>query len=187
MYYMNFNDKITAKYRMVCNGWPLPKFCSPSDLCSHNEVEVLYHAWKSDTASFRRLSDEEWEKWDQARFQEALSLMANGKENDGSEGVGSNPSMPATSSPSKTSVTTDMNAPQQLKAMSNPLGLSKRKAAPLGDSVVANSLTSISGDSIVVTKKLCKQCSDAGKKRGPRKVANGSTLSSRLSYVMFAQ
>jgi hypothetical protein len=180
MYYTNFDQKITAKYQVVCNGWPLSKFCSPSDLRSRNEVEILYNAWKSDTTYFRRLTDEEWTQWDQARFQDALRLT-NGNEDersDGEDGVGVNLPIPGTSSLSETSVTFGAITPQHLETVPNPSGSRKRKAAPLTDSVAVNTLTSISGDSIGVTKKPRKQRSDAGKKRGPRKVAQGSTSSS---------
>ena len=85
MYYTNFDHKITAKYCVICNGWPLSKFCSPSDLHSRNEVEILCNAWKSDTTYFCRLTDKEWTQWDQAWFQDVLRLMTNGNEDECSD------------------------------------------------------------------------------------------------------
>jgi len=75
MYYMNFDDNITAKWRVVCEGWPLPKFCSPADLSTRNDVKLLLHSWKNGSTKFRRLSDEEFEKWEQEWFQSALDEM----------------------------------------------------------------------------------------------------------------
>jgi hypothetical protein len=61
MYYKNFDHNIMEKYGVVCRSWPLQKFCSPADLNSQNEVEILYNAWKTGTTSFQRLTKEEWE------------------------------------------------------------------------------------------------------------------------------
>lgn len=69
MYYVNFPDKITAKYCVVIDNWPLKKFCSPADLSTKNEVEVLMQAWTKGSAKFRRLSDEEWAQWHQDRVE----------------------------------------------------------------------------------------------------------------------
>lgn len=63
MYYTNFPDKVTAKYRIVIDHWPLKRFCSPADLSTKNEVEVLLQAWTTGSARFRRLNDKEWEQW----------------------------------------------------------------------------------------------------------------------------
>jgi len=66
MYYTNFDDNITAKWRIVLEGWPLKRFCSPADLSTQNEVQLLMHAWENGAAKFRVLNDEEWEAWEAA-------------------------------------------------------------------------------------------------------------------------
>ncbi|KAF7973085.1 hypothetical protein HWV62_16286 [Athelia sp. TMB] len=78
MYYTNFDERITARWRITCIGWPLQQFCSPADLKSRNEVQVLYQAWKSGVAHFELLSVEEYEKWEEARFQGALQQTLGG-------------------------------------------------------------------------------------------------------------
>jgi hypothetical protein len=75
MYYTNFSESITAKWRVVCEGWPLKKFCSPADLSTRNEVELLSNSWKNGTTKFRRLSDEEFQNWEQERFEVAVNEM----------------------------------------------------------------------------------------------------------------
>jgi hypothetical protein len=62
MYYSGFPEQITGKRQIILKGWPLNTFCSPSQLVTKNEVEVLYNAWKTGTAKFRRLSDDEWKE-----------------------------------------------------------------------------------------------------------------------------
>lgn len=49
-------------------------FCSPADLKSRNDVQVLYQAWKSGVARFEELDDEAFEKWENDRFQAALDM-----------------------------------------------------------------------------------------------------------------
>jgi hypothetical protein len=63
MYYQNFDGRITRAHRVVLEGWPLPKFSSPSDIGSLTEVRLLYESWKSGTTRFRRLTDAEWKVW----------------------------------------------------------------------------------------------------------------------------
>ena len=103
MYYKNFDHNITEKYGVVCRSWPLQKFCSPADLNSRNEVEILYNAWKTGTTSFQRLTEEEWESWRNARFQGALAEMTrdlaaeSGAEDDEMESGPGDPSSTTTS------------------------------------------------------------------------------------------
>jgi hypothetical protein len=72
MFYVNFEENIMAKYGVVCEGWPLQKFCSPGDIGSHTEVKVLDSAWTTGTARFRKMSKAEFEQWDEDRFQAKL-------------------------------------------------------------------------------------------------------------------
>lgn len=73
MFYQNFDDSITNKYGVVIDRWPLEKFCSPSDLKSRNEVNVLFNSWSSGTTFFRRLTSREWEEWKEKRFASAVA------------------------------------------------------------------------------------------------------------------
>ncbi|KAJ8453429.1 hypothetical protein ONZ51_g13602 [Trametes cubensis] len=69
MKYVNFH-RITEDYGVVLEGWPLKgKFCSPGDLSSRPQLEILLNAWKTGVARFRCLTDDEWEEW---RLQRAL-------------------------------------------------------------------------------------------------------------------
>ncbi|OCH83633.1 hypothetical protein OBBRIDRAFT_840342 [Obba rivulosa] len=63
MYYMNFDTKITAKYGIIIENWPLDHFLPPSHFKSKLELEVLLKAWESDSTRFRKLSTEEFERW----------------------------------------------------------------------------------------------------------------------------
>ena len=56
MYYTNFDRAITEKYQVVLEGWPLEKFCSPSEIASWNEVSVLMTSFESGANRFRKLS-----------------------------------------------------------------------------------------------------------------------------------
>ncbi|KIP01436.1 hypothetical protein PHLGIDRAFT_17194 [Phlebiopsis gigantea 11061_1 CR5-6] len=65
--YKNFN-KITEKYGIVCDGWPLERFCCPGDINSMPELNVLRNAFKTDAARFRKLSNAELIEWRKARL-----------------------------------------------------------------------------------------------------------------------
>jgi hypothetical protein len=85
MFYSNFDDNITSKYGVVIENWPLKKFCSPGDISSKPELQVLYHAWKSGSTVFRKMSRTEFEDWEDARFRERLAeTVSNGADNNGS-------------------------------------------------------------------------------------------------------
>ncbi|KAJ3475258.1 hypothetical protein NLI96_g11954 [Meripilus lineatus] len=72
MNYNNFATEITAKHAIVCEGWPLSTFQSPSSINSRTELDVLLNAWTTGVTSFRRLEPDEFKKWSDARFQAAL-------------------------------------------------------------------------------------------------------------------
>jgi hypothetical protein len=63
MYYQNFDTNITAKYAVVIKNWPLSKFCSPGDVGSLNELEILYNAFQSGATYFQHLTDDEFREW----------------------------------------------------------------------------------------------------------------------------
>lgn len=68
MYYTNFNHAITEKYHVVLEGWPLERFCSPSDIPSRTEISVLMTSLESGATRFRKLSTAEFEEWSEKRF-----------------------------------------------------------------------------------------------------------------------
>ena len=75
MYYNNFETNITAKYGVVCEGWPLSKFCCPSDVGSRTELMVLHHAFESGSARFRAMDAEEFKKWQDKQFHTAIGRI----------------------------------------------------------------------------------------------------------------
>jgi hypothetical protein len=68
MYYTNFDHAITEKFHVVLEGWPLEKFCSPSDIQSRTEISVLMKSLESGATRFRKLSSTEFEHWSEKRF-----------------------------------------------------------------------------------------------------------------------
>ncbi|KAF9524895.1 hypothetical protein CPB83DRAFT_752564, partial [Crepidotus variabilis] len=61
--YQDFDRAITLKHSVVLEGWPLDKFCSPSDIPTRNDITILREAFRSGRARFRRLSTKEYEDW----------------------------------------------------------------------------------------------------------------------------
>lgn len=88
MYYANFDQHITENWRVVVKDWPLQRFCSPADLNTRNEVEILLRAWQSGVARFEQLTVEDFEAWQAARFEQVLdvALTGGGAEGDTAEG-----------------------------------------------------------------------------------------------------
>ena len=74
MHYENVDQKITAKWQVALDGWPLTKFSSLSSIVTRNEVEILYNAFKTGTAIFHQFSNAKREKWDAAYFQASLNM-----------------------------------------------------------------------------------------------------------------
>ena len=74
MHYENVDQKITAKWQVALDGWPLTKFSSLSSIVTRNEVEILYNAFKTGTAKFPCFPDAKREKWDAAYFQAPLNM-----------------------------------------------------------------------------------------------------------------
>ena len=73
MYYTNFDRAITEKYHVILEGWPLEKFCSPSEIVSRNEVSVVMASFESGATRFRKLSPTEFEKWSEERFNATIN------------------------------------------------------------------------------------------------------------------
>ncbi|OBZ77052.1 hypothetical protein A0H81_02985 [Grifola frondosa] len=74
MSYTNFDTQITEKYSVVIKNWPLAKFCSPGDLGSRTELQVLFQAWESGATHFAKLSNNEMKAWSEARFRERMEV-----------------------------------------------------------------------------------------------------------------
>jgi hypothetical protein len=195
MIYSNFDDNITAKWRLVIEGWPLKRFCNPSDISTRNEVQLLMHAWQSGTAHFWRLDDEEWEAWQTARIKAVLDEMVeyHGRENDGEPVLHNmpddpepthlnqpHPSTPPAHNPSLPDENTSpaqVDGPQAGSSTASKRPSQgdlpdpkRRKSVPLGGSQFVNTVTAADGTTVVATtKKPRKPRSDKGKARGPRR------------------
>ncbi|KAF5371142.1 hypothetical protein D9758_004172 [Tetrapyrgos nigripes] len=72
MYYKNFDEHITKNHGLKLIGWPLEKFCSPSELATRVEIQIVKNAFESDTAHFYKMSNVERKEWEEKRFQAAL-------------------------------------------------------------------------------------------------------------------
>ncbi|KIM83031.1 hypothetical protein PILCRDRAFT_7464 [Piloderma croceum F 1598] len=165
---------------------------------TRNDIELLLHSWKNGSTKFRRLSNKEFEKWEQERFQSALDEMTMNEYNtsDRNEELNLNNQPADQPEPHKSSSSSHIpRAYPPTKAQPNPANqptpppsmpigskrpsqepngpaTSKRpKPAPLRNSTTINTLTSASGAPINVAKAPRKQRSDKGKKRGPHKKA----------------
>ncbi|KAG1884776.1 hypothetical protein F4604DRAFT_1919299 [Suillus subluteus] len=169
MYYHNFDHHITAKYRIIVENWPLTKFCCPGDLNSWTEISVLKSAWDSGATRFHKLTDTEFEEWEEEHFQAALrnrNIGAN--ENEGEEGglqntiltVSTQSSVPSNNddSPSTSSITPDTQS----------------QVAPSRKRTITaiNVVTTANGNAMHVPKKARKERLDKGVKCGPWKRRN---------------
>ncbi|KZT01075.1 uncharacterized protein LAESUDRAFT_717767 [Laetiporus sulphureus 93-53] len=183
MIYQNFDKQITEKHGIVAINWPLDRFCSPSDLSSRNEVEILYQAFLSGTTSFCLMDKDEYKRWSNARFQVALGQTVAEDDtamNDVRAGhaVLSNDIMgvnvmlaPGAFSEVSVLITPDVIG-TSLPALVAPHATAithatAQVAGPFMDAI--NIVTAIDGLAITVHTKERKQHSDKGKKRGPRK------------------
>ncbi|KAK7441180.1 hypothetical protein VKT23_016661 [Stygiomarasmius scandens] len=72
MYYSNFDTHITDKYGIKLLNWPLDRFCSPSDITSRAELDVLKNAFTSGMTQFYRMTSAELEEWREKRFEETI-------------------------------------------------------------------------------------------------------------------
>lgn len=60
--YKNFS-RMTNRYGIVYENWPLEQFCCPGSINSMPELEVLKNAFESGAARFRKLGFAELEAW----------------------------------------------------------------------------------------------------------------------------
>ncbi|OCH83863.1 hypothetical protein OBBRIDRAFT_699789, partial [Obba rivulosa] len=140
MYYMNFDMKITAKYGVVIENWPLDRFLPPSHFKSKLELEVLLKAWESDSTRFRKLSTEEFERWRDTHIYHESTIDA------------SMPTMPPSSV-----------APPVVPSGTSTSRKRTRNSATLHD--VVNVVGTAAGTAVPIVKKPRAPRSDKGKPR----------------------
>ncbi|KAG1747806.1 uncharacterized protein EDB91DRAFT_1245291 [Suillus paluster] len=183
MYYVNFDDNITLKHRIILKNWPLSKFCCPGDISSLNELTVLFHAFDSGATSFQKLRDAEYDQWSDQRFQAALAMQNTSATNedmpdvdreDESEGQGGTGNKCVVSSETPNNNIVE-GAPQRGR---------KQK-----DTEFINMVTTSSGAALPVQKKPRAPRKDKGVHRGPRKkktaqVTAAPSLTSSSSSIM---
>ena len=198
MYYTNFNHAITEKYHVILEGWPLEKFCSPSDIQSQTEISVLMKSLESGATRFHKLSSTEFEQWHKISNVNAPAIAL-------SPQIPPLPSLPAPSpSVSQESASTGNDGPgltpgastldpnienvppspsrdpgseysQHLSTMTvsakqKHAGISGAPTSqlPLADAFINAGVTSANGATVMVMAKVRKTRADKGKKRGPR-------------------
>ncbi|KAG6819118.1 hypothetical protein H0H93_015315 [Arthromyces matolae] len=164
MMYTNFEDKFTVPYGVVVEKWPLSRFCPPSEL-SRAEVDVLLAAWTSGTTSFRKMGQEEWEKW-RAQYQKKGAPVVSPEQPDEPSCEGSTastsevPEPPADNNDNVPSTSTANHMPNE-----TPTEGTQPSSEVLADT--SNTIKFVNTAGPVVRKR--KQRADAGIKRGPRK------------------
>ncbi|KAH9940712.1 hypothetical protein B0H21DRAFT_697389 [Amylocystis lapponica] len=184
MVYNNFDTTITHKYGIIIENWPLPKFCCPSDIGSRPELEVLYHAWDSGTTRFKELSDEEWQQWRGAQFEEKMDEMMGDEDAGDSEPNASTANQePAPITPTSTAAATTNDAMPLVDSTNTPGA--KRAAPSEADNApqrkrakTTGVVSGLGGTGVAVTKKPRKTRSDKGVKRGSRAKASAQASSS---------
>ena len=195
MYYTNFEHAITEKHHVVLEGWPLERFCSPSDIQSRTEISVLMKSLESGATRFRKLSTTEFEDWSEKRFNaKADSTTGPGPTSPppplppslpipspsvSQESVPNDGPGPGVSTTSGSDIENIPPAPSQhLSSMSSMTVPAKRNHTgvnepltsqhPLADAFINAGVTSANGATVMVMAKTRKPRADKGKKRGPR-------------------
>ena len=169
MYYSNFDKHVTERYGILMKGWPLPKFCNPSEVGSKVELEVLHNAWETGRAYFERLLQSDWDTWCHARFQ-ALLVITTGSDNVIQPGTEQTDTMSVDSSLSSSISANDIPAPD-IMPMEPPAPVAVTQArAPLAPVTTASFLnfstvTGANGEAIITSGKQRKQRKDKGLKR----------------------
>ncbi|KAG2063969.1 hypothetical protein BDR04DRAFT_1122892 [Suillus decipiens] len=162
MYYVNFNDNITAHYGVILDNWPLKKFANPGDISLMVEVKIMYNAFMMGAIKFCKLTTAEWEDWDQNRFNETFKCSSHDNvDEDRNTDANIDPFLLSISQPGNTKshsvATTREAAPIQRKQGHEQVE---------GDVMhVISGITGMGGNKVAITKKPCKTHSDKGKKR----------------------
>jgi hypothetical protein len=187
MYYQNFDENVTAKYGVIIKGWPLAKFCSPSDVGSRNKLKILLQAWQSSMTHFELLSNDELEEWEKKRIQGKLHVVD--EPEDGND-MASGPTQSmapvpaaANSESASTAHSEEARTTTAVPAKSKPSQRGRKRKANDPFSEVANTVTSTDGTQLSVTKKARKKRSDAGV---PRKGKGAATTSRAVAPITVA-
>ncbi|RDB30730.1 hypothetical protein Hypma_005885 [Hypsizygus marmoreus] len=165
MYYHNFDTKITEKHGLIIKNWPLKTFCAPSEISSRIELNLLFNAWKSDTAHFYKLTQQEYDEWMERR---SMGVAIPDPQPSAMDlDTSSSDSAPAACDPTSTVPSTSTGS-----IASTSLPTAPTAPVPAGGPLTANFVNVVSGENgslITVTKKARKQRKDKGvprKKRG---------------------
>ena len=185
--YKNF-QKITHKFGIVYEGWPLERFCCPGDINSVPELNVLRNAFVSGAAFFRRLSDDELEQWRTQQGQAHLLAAAAAARTTPAEGpaafsepsvstAAAVPTTPLDGTSDGTSYTRPPLVPFEPSTQANT------PALPLQAAAITGALQTVTGnenqvvfsvnEGALVPRKPRKPRADKGKKRGPYKRGGG--------------
>ncbi len=63
IWYVGFEKRITLKYGVVLENWPLEKFAPPGNFCSIPVLNILKSAFEEGRTFFRTMDDAEWNIW----------------------------------------------------------------------------------------------------------------------------
>ena len=188
MIYQNFGASMTAWYAVVCDNWPLEQFCSPSSLGSHTELKVLYHAFKTRTVRFWKLTEQEFEQWESDRFNAVLAQTTAHNDDTISQQAGSDellaiptPLQPiggvkAHVTPASTQAIGSIEAhatPASTQAITIPAPLQQQLPTPISTPLLAgplqtnivNIVTRLDGTGIQAPSWPRKTCKDKGQLR----------------------
>ncbi|KAF7794227.1 hypothetical protein EIP86_005359 [Pleurotus ostreatoroseus] len=176
MAYKDFEERITDRYGIVVEGWPLRTFSAPGSIGSRPELTALIDAWESGTAKFRRLTPEELDAWKTARFA-ALKAKAAAAAAAAAPTSASPAELSPVGAPAPSSSSTEGSSAPTLLSFSTASSSDATTAAGLVDPPEPAPITTVFtvGTNVLVQKKPRKQRSDKGVKRG----ANARTKSKR--------
>ncbi|KAJ3476294.1 hypothetical protein NLI96_g11259 [Meripilus lineatus] len=181
MNYTNFASDITGRFGIICEGWLLSKFCSPSAITTCTDLDTLYHAWEMGVASFQKLTPEEYKQWSNARFQAALeqtqtrprpqvqTTVQTGNSVIAHDALSITPTQVAAVATPLTTVPTIVVTPST--TVPAIVAAPNSSTSAPADPTLSTSILLVSG-MVLVAKKTRKQCSDKGKPRGPRQRKN---------------
>ncbi|KAI0640522.1 hypothetical protein C8Q79DRAFT_1015055 [Trametes meyenii] len=128
MYYTNFGSRITKKYGVIIENWPLKTFIAPSKMRSRTELDILYNAFSSNATRFRKLTQPEWEQW--LTQNSSPEDTVPGEQEDGDEGADTQADANAEKD---NEVAADSPTPSQASGTSDTSPLSLSAGSPPGN------------------------------------------------------
>ncbi|KAG6824221.1 hypothetical protein H0H92_007626 [Tricholoma furcatifolium] len=161
MYYSNFDSHITAKHGVIIKNWPLKKFCSPSDVQSRIELNILLNAWKSDSCYFYKMTRDEFDAWEVDQHSPTNCISR------ASSSSNVNNPLPLDDGSAVLQPITPPDVPDAPAVPAVP-------AAPFAS--IANSVSNSAGDVVFVAKKVRKVRKDKGIKRKNKKPASAENV-----------